>query len=105
MKPYTLSEGWRIGNDTDKSYTLEKLSIVQTGENAGQERWENDGYYTSLESLLKSYMNKKIRLSDKDLISAFRDVCREIKAMESEWHSLPRVNVTYGRPSDPVSQS
>ena len=68
MKPYQLDENYRIFADTD-SYALQHL--IKNGKQGL--RWKSFEWHVSLDSLLKSYLTRLVRESDRDMHYAIED--------------------------------
>jgi len=58
-----LGDNLRITSDS-KNYVLEKRILSKIGKNAGEYVWNQEGYYGTIQSLLRSLVDVTLRESE-----------------------------------------
>ena len=74
-----------IINATENCYTLEKITTVQDikSKNYGKETKIIQGYYTTMQSVLKGYLKCKMRrFVDQDKINTINDFIKYLNKLE-----------------------
>lgn len=82
-----LTDNYQISTDS-LNYILQKRVIVTKGENEGNERVENVGYYGKIEHLLNALIEQKIKDLDIDSIASLRAEISRLKDFIKEQVSL-----------------
>lgn len=82
-----LTDNYQISTDS-LNYILQKRVIVTKGENEGNERIENVGYYGKVENLLNALLEIKIKELDVDSIMSLQAEISSLKNFVKEQVSL-----------------
>ena len=82
-----LTDNYQISTDS-LNYILQKRVIVTKGENEGNERVENVGYYGKIEHLLNALIEQRIKVLDIDSIASLRAEISRLKDFIKEQVSL-----------------
>jgi hypothetical protein len=79
-----LSEDYQLTSDKYQ-YILQERKIPEKGKEKGKERWDNVGYYSRLNTALESYIDMRVKGSDKqsvaDLLRHLKEITKEVKAL------------------------
>ena len=83
MNPHQLDEQHRLIHNGDSYVIQRRIACKKTGPEA-IERWRAKGYYTSLQSVLKAFVDVQISKSPHDLVSALQHAVTRIDTIAGE---------------------
>lgn len=73
-----LSDDYQLTSDRYQ-YIIQEKKVVKKGKTQGTEYWDNIGYYNTLQGALDSYVNMRVRISDKNTLTELLAYLKEIK--------------------------
>ena len=73
-----INDNYKITTNS-RNYIMNEKQTVQSGENKGEIKWVNIGYYPSLESLFNNYFDVRLMRSNANGLSEILEVCEKIK--------------------------
>lgn len=73
-----LSDDYQLTSDR-LQYIIQEKKVVKEGKTQGKEYWDNIGYYSTLQGALDSYVNMRVRISDKNTLTELLAYLKEIK--------------------------
>ena len=83
MKPYMLTDDYRIGQD-ERNFTLERRHTVQKGKEAGTEKWVTEGWYPHLDMVARAAVKRLVLESEEELPEALREAVALFEGLRAE---------------------
>jgi len=79
MAVLIIDEDYKLVSD-QYNWTLQKRRVIQSGENAGREDWDNISYHASIKQALVSYLERSLRMSDAESLKELQDISKSCEA-------------------------
>jgi len=73
MAVLIIDEDYKLVSD-QYNWTLQKRRVIQKGERAGEEDWDNISYHASIKQALTSYLERSLRMSEAESLKDLQDI-------------------------------
>ena len=83
MKPYMLTDDYRIGQD-ERNFTLERRHVREKGKEAGKEVWVTEGWFPHLDMLARAAVKRLVLESEEELPEAVREAVALFEGLRAE---------------------
>jgi hypothetical protein len=82
MRDLELNGGYKLtSNGSEGTYVLKKKTKIRSGKMKGQVIWDTVGYYGSLSSSLRGYIDRAVAASNKHLPQAVGDAVHQVRTI------------------------